>query len=288
MARILITGANGQLGSAIKQLAEEFKPFHFFYADLPELDISDSDKLNKFVEGSKPDYIINCAAYTAVDDAESQGKKAFLINAEGVKNLSEVSIIKGIRLFHISTDYIFDGQNYKPYTEEDTPNPQTTYGKSKLKGEEYLKNTINSVIIRTSWLYSGMQQSFYRKILNAATQKSGIRVVYDQIGTPTYAPDLGRAILEIINRIESRKTVFTPGIYHFSNEGVASWYDFAFEILQLTGVHCIIKPVESDEYPSKTPRPHYSVLSKNKIKKTYGLHIPYWKDSLKKLVAETF
>ncbi len=286
MSRLLITGANGQLGCAIKTISEEYKMFRFFYADLPELDISQPESVRRCIRDVKPSAIINCAAYTAVDEAEFQQDQAFLINAEGVKILSDVSEKEGIRLIHISTDYVFDGLNYKPYTETDVPNPQTTYGKSKLKGEEFLRDNHNSMIIRTSWLYSDMPQSFYRKILNAATENSGIKVVYDQTGSPTYAEDLAKAIMEIMSGVDIDAGNFIPGIYHFSNEGIASWFDFATEIIENAGIDCNVIPVESDEYPVKTPRPYYSVLSKKKIKTTYRIQIPHWKESLKKLMNE--
>jgi len=283
MNRIFVTGANGQLGSAIKKISETYQDLEIIYADLPEFDLTREEMTRKYINRVKPVFIINCAAFTAVDEAESQREAAFLVNAEGVKILSDLSAANDIKLFHISTDYVFDGMNFKPYTEEDIPNPQTLYGKSKLKGEEYLQGNNNSLIIRTSWLYSGMEQSFPSKILRIAKDKKEIKVIYDQTGTPTFSEDLAGVILYIIDGVIKSKIKYIPGIFHYSNEGITSWYDFAKEIIDKEGIKCKVIPVESNEFPVRTKRPHYSVLSKRKIKSIYGIEIPHWKDSLKKL-----
>ncbi len=285
MLKILITGAKGQLGVAIKNISGLYKNIEFVFTDLPELDITDEKKVNAFIKNSGFSYIINCAAFTAVDDAEIQKDNAFLINSEAVKILSKIAAMNKLRFVHISTDYVFDGKNYRPYTEDDTPNPQTIYGLSKLQGENHLLNQGNSLIIRTSWLYSMMEQSFVRKIIKAATANKEIKVIYDQTGTPTFSGDLASAILQIISGIESHQIEFVPGIFHYSNEGIASWYDFAMDIIEYLGINCNVIPVESDEYPTKAIRPHYSVLSKRKIKNTYGIHIPHWRMSLISLLS---
>ena len=280
MLRLLVTGANGQLGSALRKLTASGRNLDTIFTDLPELDITQAKPAEDYIHKANPSHIINCASFTAVDQAESQQENAYLINAEAVRNLSEITAKAGIKLIHISTDYVFDGMHYKPYTETDVPNPKTIYGLSKWKGEEYLRNKNNSIIIRTSWLYSEMEQSFIRKILNKASSGKEIKVIYDQIGTPCCATDLAGAILDIILKTGNDKMEFIPGIYHYSNEGVASWYDFAEEIIKNANISCKVIPIESDEFPVKTKRPHYSVLSKNKIKSTYQIQIPYWKDSL--------
>lgn len=284
MLKILITGANGQLGSAIKNLSGFYRDIEFIFTDLPELDITNEKQCRRFIENSACSYIVNCAAYTAVDDAEIQKDSAYLINSEAVKILSESALRNNIRMIHISTDYVFEGTNYRPYTEKDPANPQTVYGLSKLEGERHLYNKDNSVIIRTSWLYSGMEQSFVRKILKAATHNPEIKVIYDQTGSPTYVNDLASAILQIISGIEKKEKDFVPGIFHYSNEGIASWYDFAMDIINSQNINCNIIPVESEEFPTRARRPHYSVLSKKKIKEIYGIGIAHWRESLKTLL----
>lgn len=209
-----------------------------------------------------------------------------MVNAEAVKILEEICLKDGVRLIHISTDYVFNGIYHKPYHEDDIPDPVSVYGLSKLKGESYLKNKGNAMVIRTSWLYSAHGPSFVSKILARASQLNNLRVVSDQIGSPTYAEDLAGAILQIISKSESNKPGFIPGIYHYTNEGVASWFDFAIEILNFFGSGCPVIPVESHEFSTPAPRPFYSVLSKQKIRDTYGLNIPYWKDSLKLCMDE--
>ena len=287
MIKLLVTGANGQLGSAIKKLSPLYESFSYHYSDLPDLDLSDRIQTEKAIEKIKPSYIINCAAYTAVDKAEEDRETAFMVNSEVVKNLIEICDIKGIKLIHISTDYVFNGETHTPYKEDDITNPASIYGLSKLKGEEYLKNNANAMVIRTSWLYSSDEQSFVKKILGRAEKFGRLKVIYDQIGSPTYVMDLAGAILEIIHKVEAEKYTFVPGTYHYTNEGIASWYDFAVEIIRLYGSECPISPVESHEFPSPARRPHYSVLSKQKIKDIYQINIPHWRDSLEKFIKES-
>lgn len=284
MLKVLVTGANGQLGRAIKKLSDFYKDIDLIFTDIPELDLTDKTSTNAFVLNSGVSYIINCAAFTAVDDAEIQKESAFLVNSEALRILSEIALKTGIRIIHISTDYVFDGKSFRPYTEEDITNPKTVYGQSKLEGEKHLLAIGNSMIIRTSWLYSEMEQSFVQKILKVAKQNKEIKVIYDQIGSPTSAYDLAKVILEIVSGVQDKKFDFVPGIFHYSNEGIASWYDFAVDILKSQNIICKVVPVESDEYPTRAIRPHYSVLSKRKIKNTYGIQISHWRTSLQYLM----
>jgi dTDP-4-dehydrorhamnose reductase len=277
MPNILVTGASGQLGSELKELSKEY-PYRFIFASKNELDISDYEALEKFILTNLVDCVINCAAYTAVDKAEKEKELADKINHVAVKNLAILSDKLGLKLVHISTDYVFDGKNFKPYTEEDTTSPQSVYGKTKLDGERAIIkiNPRNSIIIRTSWVYSYYGNNFVKTMLKLGKTKESLNVVYDQVGTPTYAKDLAKAILRIIPKIKNEKVE----IYNFSNEGVLSWYDFAKEIMKMSKTDCKIEPIETFEYPMPAQRPHYSLLNKAKIKKEFGINIPYWKDGL--------
>lgn len=282
MSNILITGANGQLGKSIKKLSSNFN-YNFIFADKEMLDITDKNKLEEIIEVKHIDIVINCAAYTAVDKAEDEKKKAYLINFKAVENLAKICKEKDISLIHISTDYVFDGKNYIPYEEEDKTNPINVYGDSKLKGEEaILRVKPKGIILRTSWVYSEDGHNFVKTMLNLAKVKSNLRVIYDQIGSPTYAKDLANTILYII-QYPINKSV---KIYHFSNDGICSWYDFAKAIFEIRDINIKIVPVISNEFKTKAKRPHYSVLSKEKIKKEYNVYIPYWRDSLKKMLKE--
>jgi dTDP-4-dehydrorhamnose reductase len=277
MFNILVTGSNGQVGSEIRALHADY-PYNFFFTDRSTIDITDAAAVEKFIEANNINTIINCAAYTAVDKAESDEANADAINHLAVKNLALVCKAKNIKLIHISTDYVFDGKNYKPYTEEDTANPNGVYGKTKLDGEKALLHVApaNSLIIRTSWVYSSFGANFVKTMLRLGREKEQLGVIYDQVGTPTYARDLAHAILEILPNIKNEK----PEIYHYSNEGVLSWYDFAKEIMRMAKLPCRVNPIETKEYPTPATRPHYSLLNKSKIKKDFGITIPYWKDSL--------
>jgi dTDP-4-dehydrorhamnose reductase len=281
MTKILICGAKGQLGSSIRELAVDFDDISFDFTDIEELDLLDSLSLNIYVKQTKPDFIINCAAYTAVDKAESEREKAFLLNAEAVKNLFLAANQCNARLIHISTDYVFNGRNHTPYKEHDLPDPDSVYGLSKLKGEMYLTDSDSTVIIRTAWLYSNYGHNFMKTVLRLGGEKEEIKMVCDQVGTPTYAGDLAAALLQIISISAEDSSKFKPGIYHYSNEGVASWYDFAREIIDLSGLKTRVLPIETSEYPLPAPRPQYSVLNKKKIRDTFGIVVPYWKDSLR-------
>jgi dTDP-4-dehydrorhamnose reductase len=281
---ILITGANGQLGSEIKELSSLYKNLNFTYTDIDELNITNINALEKFFSKNKFDCIINCAAYTAVDKAESEKDKAVLINVTAVKYLAEQASKQNALFVHVSTDYVFDGRNCKPYLESDLTNPKSIYGKTKLDGEvEVIFNSKNAVIFRTSWLYSSYCNNFVKTILKVSKEKGTLNVVSDQIGSPTYARDLAKAILDIV---PNYKVASKFEIFNFSNEGVASWYDFAKDITEIAEIKCTVNPIETKDYPTAATRPLYSVLNKTKIKKTFNLTIPYWKDSLKECIKK--
>ncbi len=280
MANILVTGSNGQLGSEIKGLKSEFNHLNFIYTDVNELDITNVPILKQFFNNNKINYIINCAAYTAVDKAETDIRNAEKINVTAVSNLVKLAANYKIKFFHISTDYIFDGESKTPYTETSSPNPQSVYGKTKLRGEIEASRYTQSIILRTSWLYSSFGNNFVKTMLKLGSDRDEISVVNDQIGCPTYAVDLARVILQIISISEEKKDAFKPGIYNYSNDGVCSWFDFATEIMKIANLKCKVKPIETIEYPTPAKRPLYSVLNKNKIIKTFNIEIPQWQDSL--------
>ncbi|QKJ28042.1 dTDP-4-dehydrorhamnose reductase [Aliarcobacter cibarius] len=274
---ILVTGSNGQVGSEIKELASNY-PYNFFFTNRSNIDITNKDDIRNFCQTNDINVIINCAAYTAVDKAESDELNADLVNRKAVKKLSIIAKELNIKLIHISTDYVFDGKNFKPYVEEYKTNPQGVYGKSKLDGElEMIKvNPLNSIIIRTSWVYSYYGNNFVKTMLRLGKEKEELGVIFDQVGTPTYAKHLAKTILNIIPQIENSKVE----IYNYSNEGVLSWYDFAKEIMKMAKLNCKINPIETYQYPTPAKRPHFSLLNKSKIKSKFNLEIPYWKDGL--------
>jgi len=274
---ILVTGSNGQVGSEIKELEKDY-PYNFFFTTRDNIDITSKDSLRNFCQTNNINVIINCAAYTAVDKAQSDEINADLINRKAVKKLALVSQELNIKLIHISTDYVFDGKNFKPYCEEFQTNPQSIYGKTKLDGENEMRdiNPKNSIIIRTSWIYSYYGNNFVKTMLRLGKEKEELGVIFDQIGTPTYAKDLAKIILDIVPQIDNQKVE----IYNYSNEGVLSWYDFAKEIMKMAKLNCKINPIETYQYPTPAKRPHFSLLNKNKIKSTFNIEIPYWKDGL--------
>ena len=277
---ILITGCNGQLGNEM-QLLEEKNPQHtFFNTDVSELDITDQSAINEFVNSNKIDGIVNCAAYTAVDKAESNKQLCRLLNTDAPGFLAEAIEKRHGWIIQISTDYVFDGTKHTPYVETDKPRPNSVYGSTKLLGEtEVAKHCKNAMIIRTAWLYSIYGNNFVKTMIRLGEEKSQLGVIFDQIGTPTYAGDLANVIMVAIN-----KGVY-PGVYHFSNEGVISWFDFTKAIHRIAGIKsCNVKPLHTKEYPTPAARPAYSVLDKTKIKEIYGIEIPYWEDSLKECV----
>lgn len=279
---ILVTGAKGQLGSEINNLKKNPKN-NYYFAGKENLDITDIKSIRKYISNNEINIIINCAAYTAVEKAEKEFKKADLVNHIAVKNLADVAKENDVSLIHISTDYVFGGERNEPFDENDVVNPLGVYGKTKYAGEQAIKKIgCKAIIIRTSWLYSFFGNNFVKTIIKLISEKDQIKVVYDQIGSPTYARDLAKFIIHII---ETKKYIGNEGLYHFTNEGVTSWYDFAIEIAQLArNTKCKILPCRSAEFPVKVKRPAYSVLDKAKIKKVFDIEIPYWKESLKRCI----
>ena len=282
LKNVLVTGAKGQLGSEIRELSPS-QEFQFEFTDIEELDITSLEQLEVFFSSRKFDAVINCAAYTAVDQAEKEQKQAELINHKAAESLAVFSRKHRAPLIHISTDFVFDGKSFTPYREEDLPHPVSVYGRTKWAGENaVLKEAEKAVIIRTSWLYSSYGHNFVKTMLKLAKEKDELNVVFDQIGTPTYARDLAGAVLSILNHKD-----FVTGIYHYSNEGVASWYDLAQAIVEIAGIDCRINPIETHQYPTPAKRPAYSLLNKAKIKKTYSLEIPHWRTALKSCLKKT-
>lgn len=280
MKTILVTGANGQLGNSIRLLAGRYPHYTFIFTDVDTLDITDPVAVQTAVKENQVNYILNCAAYTAVDKAEDNEALCRRLNSYAVGVLGKAASEVGAKMIHVSTDYVFSGNNYRPYTETDDTRPVSAYGRTKLAGEEILKEVCpDSVIIRTAWLYSEFGNNFVKTVLRLGKERDELRFVFDQIGTPTYAGDLAAAILSVVASDE--KGAFVPGIYHFSNEGVCSWYDFTVKVLEIAGIDCRVFPIETKEYPTKAVRPPYSVLNKKKIKETYGLTIPHWEASLR-------
>ena len=280
--RILVTGANGQLGNEMRLMAQN-SSYHYIFTDVEELDITDFNAILQTVKEKEIQIIVNCAAYTNVDKAENDFDIANALNNIAVGRLANVAKAQNATLIHISTDYVFNGNNHIPYTEDDITDPIGVYGKTKLAGEETIKKVgCNYIILRTAWLYSKWGNNFVKTMQKLTLEKDSLSVIFDQIGSPTYAKDLAHAISLIIER----NMLNQQGIYHYSNEGVCSWFDFAKEICELSGHNCNITPIHSQEYPSKVTRPHYSVLDKTKFKETFGIPVPYWKDSLKKCINE--
>jgi len=283
MTTILVTGGNGQLASCIKDVEKQYDDLNIIYTDHLELDICNLNQIQTFFKSNPQiDYCINCAAYTAVDKAETEAEKAFEINATGAKNLAYVCNDHGAVLIHVSTDFVFDGEKNEPYTETDAANPISVYGASKLQGEVEIQQALKEYfIIRTSWLYSEYGNNFMKTMLRLAETRDGISVVSDQIGTPTYAGDLAEIIIQIINTKTEKY-----GIYHYSNEGVASWFEFAKEIFKLTKNKIKVNPIPSIEYLTPAKRPKYSVLDKKKIIDVFKIDIPFWRESLKKVILQ--
>ncbi|HFU75072.1 MAG TPA: dTDP-4-dehydrorhamnose reductase [Arcobacter sp.] len=277
MLNVLVTGASGQLGSEIKALASTYQ-YNFFFTDKESLDITDEQKINIFVQENKIEVIVNCAAYTAVDKAEEDVENADRVNHLATKHLARVAKENQLKLIHISTDYVFNGENFKPYVEEDLTSPNGVYGKTKLDGENAMIeiNPLNSIIIRTSWVYSVYGNNFVKTMLRLGKDKDTLGVIFDQVGSPTYAKDLAQAILEILPKIDNQNVE----IYNYSNEGVLSWYDFAKEIMKMAQIECNVNSIETYEYPTPAKRPHYSLLNKSKIKEKFKIEVPYWKDGL--------
>lgn len=279
MNHILITGANGQLGNCLRDLADDNQgKYTFFYTDVEELDITDAAAIDRYVADNQIQIIINAAAYTAVDKAEDDVDMAYKLNRDAVRNLAEVAKAHDCLLVHISTDYVFSGECCHPYKEDDTPAPKSVYGASKLAGEQAVAEVgCRAIIIRTSWLYSEYGHNFVKTMLRLGDERKEVSVVCDQIGGPTYAGDLAQAILLCLTA-NLEKTGMQ--VYHFANEGVISWYDFAKAIMEISGKSCAVFPIFTGEYPAKAPRPAYSVFNLRKTKTELGISIPYWRDSL--------
>lgn len=275
--KILITGAKGQLGQSFRKIENEFPEFDILYTDIEELDILSPEQARTFINDFSPDFLINCAAYTAVDKAEADQEMAAKLNAIAPGTLAEIMNQLGGRIIHVSTDYVFDGKKGSEYFEDDLTCPNSVYGQTKAAGEENVLKFPNNIVIRTSWLYSEFGNNFFKTMHRLLIEKAEIKVVNDQIGTPTYATDLARNIFSII--VLSKSNNIEGGIYHFSSNGIVSWYDFAVEIAYRLNSSCIVHPVPTSEYPLPAQRPPYSVLSKEKIKKL-GLQVPEWKESL--------
>ncbi len=276
--KILVTGATGQLGNEIKTTTENKETsHHYIFTDENSLDITRNAEVEQFFRENKIDRVINCAAYTNVDGAEDDPENAYLLNEKAVDFLSKVVNQYNAQLIHVSTDYVFNGKSYTPYKESDTPNPESVYGKSKLEGEKKVLDNKSGIIIRTSWLYSSFGKNFVKTIARLADEREELKVVYDQVGSPTYARNLASAIVKIA---ESENKLPSAEVYHFSNEGVCSWYDLAMEIVNVLKLDCTIHPIESKDFPTKAKRPPYSVFNKQKIKDDYRLKIPHWKESL--------
>lgn len=279
---ILITGCNGQLGNEMQLLEQVHAEHRYFNTDVAELDITDSAAIERFVTENAIDGIVNCAAYTAVDKAEENQDFCRVLNADAPGYLAAAIEKRGGWMIQVSTDYVFDGTNHKPYVETDPVCPNSTYGRTKLAGEQAVMTSCShSMVIRTAWLYSTFGNNFVKTMIRLGKEKQELGVIFDQIGTPTYARDLAVAIFAAISK------GVVPGIYHFSNEGVISWYDFTKAIHRIAGIStCHVRPLHTEEYPTPAARPHYSVLDKTKIKQTFGIEIPYWEESLKECIEK--
>jgi dTDP-4-dehydrorhamnose reductase len=278
MSNILVTGANGQLGSELKDESSRYPNDSFIFTDLAELDICNHSAVREFIVKNDIHAIINCAAYTAVDKAEEQFELSNDINNLAVKNFASIAKEHSIKLIHISTDYVFDGTNHVPYQETDEPNPKSVYGATKLAGENAIQeiNPANTVVIRTSWVYSKYGNNFVKTMLRLGSERDQLGVIVDQIGTPTYASDLAKAILKILPNVQNKNVE----VYHYSNEGACSWYDFAKAIFEIKDIEVKVNSIETYQYPTAAERPSYSVLNKSKIKQAYQLEIPHWRESV--------
>lgn len=288
MGKILVTGANGQLGQSFRQASANWPKMDFVFADSRELDLRNKSAVRGFfdkAENKKIKWVVNCAAYTAVDKAEGEPDKAQAVNVLGVKHLAESCALLGIPMIHFSTDYVYHSRQNTPFRESDTVHPRGVYARTKLAGERAaLRANPLSMIVRTSWVYSAFGQNFVKTMLRLGRERTEISVVADQIGTPTYAGDLAEAVLKIIEKVEMGEVAqgFIQGVWHYANEGVASWYDFAVAIFELAAIPCKVSPITTDAYPTPAKRPPFSVLDKSKVKTAFGLEIPHWRASLRK------
>ena len=281
--RILVTGKNGQLGQSLQKIAAGFPEYDFVFVGRDELDLASTQSINEFFAGqNRFAAIINTAAYTTVDKAEVEPDLANQINHLAVAQLADIAHQQDAFLLHVSTDYVFDGKGYRPYIESDPVAPQNQYGLSKLKGEQAMQvSGCNGAIVRTSWVYSEFGNNFVKTMLRLGQERDSLNVIFDQVGSPTYATDLGRALVALL-KAESQQGV---ELYHYSNEGICSWYDFAKAIFELSGVNCAVNPIETKDYPTPARRPHYSLMNKAKIKQTLGMQVPYWREALKRCMG---
>jgi dTDP-4-dehydrorhamnose reductase len=281
--KILVTGGDGQLGNALRKFAGDYQDHVFSFIDIHDLDLTDSTRMDTYLTEYNPNVLINCAAYTAVDKAESEPERAMAVNAMVPGEMAKICANTGIRLVHISTDYVFDGKSFIPYKENDPVNPVSVYAKSKMEGEtRILQENVRGIIIRTSWLYSEYGQNFVKTILKKGKELGKLRVVYDQVGSPTYAGDLAKAILDILPEVAATNSM---EIYHYADEGVISWFDFAHAIIEISGIQCVLDPIESKDFSASATRPPYSVFNKARFKKRFGITIPYWRTSLEECIG---
>jgi len=284
---VLITGSTGQLGQSFQAIQKQYSDVDFTFVNRELLDLSDPESITAYFQHNQFDVIINCAAHTAVDKAESEPELAEQINHIAVRQLAEIAKHSDCKLIHISTDYVFNGKSHRPYIESDGVEPQGVYGKTKLAGEQAIEQILsnNALVIRTSWVYSEFGNNFVKTMRRLGGERDALNVIFDQVGTPTYAKDLATAIMSIVTSPQFELQTFTSQTLHFSNEGVCSWYDFAKAIFELSHISCDVSPIETKDYPTPATRPHYSVLNKAKIKDTFQLTIPYWKDSLQQCLT---
>lgn len=284
MKTILVTGAKGQVGCELQALAPQYPNFDFLYTDLPELSITELSAIEAFLADKEIAYAINCAAYTAVDKAESDEATAKMVNIDGAENLAKICAARSIPFVHFSTDYVYHNTQNTPFKEGDPTSPKGVYAKTKLEGDEIaLRIHPNTMILRTSWVYSAHGHNFVKTMLRLGKERDSLNVIFDQIGSPTYAHDLAKTVLDLFQQVEEGQ-IEAPqlsGVFHYSNEGVLSWYDFAKAIFELAEIDCQVNPIETKDYPTPASRPHFSLLNKEKIRTTFDIQIPYWRDSLK-------
>ena len=286
MSAILITGANGQLGSELRELSKQYYGYEFVFTDVDNLDITDPEKTSEYISKLNPAWIVNCAAYNLVDRAESEPEAAMKINSHSVKNLTDAIKDTDCRFIHVSTDYIYGSRNNVPCSEDTEPDPESAYARSKLSGEKMALAHPSTIVIRTSWLYSSYGNNFVKTMMRLGSEKETLNVVFDQTGSPTYAADLADAIMKIISGVIRNHFAFKPGIYNYSDEGVCTWFDFATEIMKETGKSCRVMPVLSRDFTQAAKRPSYSVMDKSRIRENYNLEIPHWRTSLKKCISK--
>jgi len=286
MSHVLVTGANGQLGREIKKMRNRFRQTYTF-TDVEELDATDLAALKSYLAANPVDFIINCAAYTDVEGAEKEAEQARKLNRDILVNFRNcLEEYRNIRIIHISTDYVYRGEQARPIREDDPTAPLGVYARTKLAGEEVLRGHPRALIIRTSWLYSVFGKNFVKSMINRMDQKSDLRVVYDQVGSPTYAEDLARALMQIISDVDADMIQFVPGIFNYSNSGVCSWYDMTMEICRLIGCRAKVIPIESHQFPGGVKRPAYTVMNKSRIQEVYGVEVPYWRTSLERCIQD--